>query len=72
MKKFAKKIIFVSVLIIFLFPVFTFADTQDQLKNFFVNSSYDLRQREQIQAILKKVSQYAYFYLEDDWYKSLT
>ena len=72
MKKFAKKIIFILILVVFLSPVFASADTQGQLKNFFVDSSYDLRQREQVQAVLKKVSQHAYFYLENEWYKNLS
>ncbi len=71
-KNFSKKFIFILVLIIFLFPIFAFADSEGQIKKFFVNSQYDLEIREELEAILKKVSQKGYFYLEDEWFKNLT
>ncbi|MHA1169249.1 MAG: peptidoglycan-binding protein, partial [Candidatus Hodarchaeales archaeon] len=47
------------------------ADAEDQVKTFFVNSSYDLEAREQIPATLRKLSQNAYFYIENEWYQNL-
>jgi hypothetical protein len=70
-KVFIKKLIFTTILTIFLFPFFVLADTQGQTKTFFVESSFDLEQREQVKAILQKVSENAYFYLEKDWYENL-
>ena len=69
--KFNRKFIFVSVLIIFLFPVFVLADVENQVQTFFIESSFDLEQRVEVEAILKKVSKKAYFYLEKGWYQSL-
>lgn len=54
------------------FPVFVFADNEGQTKLFFVDSSYDLKNREQASVTLKKISQNGYFYVEEDWYQSLT
>ncbi|RLC40242.1 MAG: hypothetical protein DRH33_00495 [Candidatus Nealsonbacteria bacterium] len=72
LKRFGIKIVFISFLSIIFLPFFAFADSQGQVKTFFVDSSYDAKQREQISATLEKVSQNAYFYLEDEWYKNLT
>ncbi|MHA1482600.1 MAG: hypothetical protein ACTSQA_04080, partial [Candidatus Heimdallarchaeaceae archaeon] len=48
------------------------ADSEGQTKTFFIESSFDLEQREQIKAVLEKVSENAYFYLEKDWHENLT
>ncbi len=69
--KLNKKLILISVLIFFLSPVFVLADAEDQVKTFFVNSSFDLGGKEQISATLEKVSQDAYFYIENEWYQNL-
>ncbi|MHA1483228.1 MAG: hypothetical protein ACTSQA_07320, partial [Candidatus Heimdallarchaeaceae archaeon] len=66
-----KRLIFTTILAIFLFPVFVLADNKDQIKTFFIESSFDLEQREQIKAVLERVSENAYFYLEKDWYEDL-
>lgn len=71
-KKFSKKIVFILVLIILALPFFVFADTQGQIKDFFIDSSYDSQNREQVSAFLKKISQNGYFYLESNWYENLT
>jgi len=52
--KISKKFVFVSVLMFFLFPVFVLADSEGQTKTFFIESSFDLEQREQIKAVLEK------------------
>ena len=70
--KFSKKFILIFTLLIFLSPVFVLADTEEQVKTFFVNSSYDSEAREQIPATLRKLSQNAYFYIENEWYQNLS
>lgn len=40
--------------------------------NFYIEPSYDYSKREQTTAILKHVSQRAYFYLDNNWHKGLT
>ena len=70
-KVFIKRLIFTTTLAVFLFPVFVLADSQGQVKTFFIESSFDLEEREQVKAILEKVSENAYFYLEKNWYDSL-
>jgi len=71
-KKISHKLVFVFILIFLISPVFTFADTEGERKNFFIDSTYDLKGREEIQAVLEKISQKAYFYLEDEWFNNLT
>src|SRR3989344_8705697 len=56
--------------IIFL-PFFVSADTLDQTREFFIDSSYDKSGREKILASLKKVSLKAYFYMDSDWFNKL-
>jgi len=70
-KVFIKRLIFITISAVFLFPVFVLADTQGQTKTFFIESSFDLEQREQVKAVLQKVSENAYFYLEKDWHENL-
>lgn len=40
--------------------------------NFFVDSAYDATSREQVSATLKTIGQRGYFYVEDDWWNTLT
>jgi len=70
-KIFIKRLIFITTLTVFLSPVFVLADSEGQTKTFFIEPSFDLEQREQVQAVLEKVSENAYFYLEKDWYENL-
>jgi len=53
-------------------PTFVFADNPGQVRSFFVDANYDFNGRSQIKAALKEISSYAYFYIEDGWYKNLT
>jgi len=71
-KKFFRKFFCISLLVILLFPVFALADGEGQVKSFFVDSSFDLSQREKVPATLRKISEKAYFYLENEWYQELT
>lgn len=52
-------------------PFFALADSEGQTKDFFVNPSFDVKNREQVAAVLQKVSQKAYFYVEKDWWQGL-
>jgi len=70
--------IHIQKLLFFLFsffllttPLFAFADTLGETKEFFIDSNYDFSQREKISATLRKVSLNAYFYLEDSWFLAL-
>jgi len=71
-KSIKNNLFFVFVLFVFLLPFSVFGRTQGEVEKFFVDSSYDASQREQVSAFLKKVSQNAYFYIENDWYQNLT
>jgi len=66
-----KFIFFFFSVLVFFSPCFALADSQGQSRSFFVNTSYDLLDREKISATLEKVSQNAYFYLENNWSEKL-
>jgi len=65
------KTIFLGI-IIFSLPAFVSAVSLAEKDNFFVDPTYDLNQRSQIVATLQKVSSKGYFYIDDDWWLSLT
>ena len=71
-KKFFRKFFCILLLTIFIPLTFVLADSEEQVKSFFVDSSFDLNQREKVSATLRKVSEKAYFYLENEWYQVLT
>ncbi len=48
--------------VFFVLPYTASADTQGQMKNFFVNSDFDLETREKVSTVLQVVSENAYFY----------
>jgi len=50
---------------------FASADSLGQSRVFFVEKTFDVQERLQISATLKIVSNNAYFYVEDDWYRNL-
>ncbi|MBU4299327.1 hypothetical protein KJ636_04755, partial [Patescibacteria group bacterium] len=52
----------------FLLPLAIKADTFGQKTNFFVDSSYDLSNREKISAVLLGLSPKLYFYVDEDWW----
>jgi len=66
-----KKSIFFLILFSFL-PSLVFADEYGEKKIFNVDPNYDHLGRERIFAILIKVSQNGYFYIEDDWWQNLS
>lgn len=58
-----------GIFILLSFPVS--ADQLGDTSNFFIDSSYDWNNRTEITATLKKVSDHAYFYIEDDYWNAL-
>ena len=73
MKRAQEKIILSLSLAFFLcLPFFTSAAFLGQKENFFIESSYDSLQREKISATLLKIGQKAYFFIDDNYFNSLT
>ncbi len=67
-----KKFLFIIVLSLFcLTSLPVFAQKKGDVLNFFVDPEYDLFGREEISAKLIKISDYAYFYVENDWFSKL-
>jgi hypothetical protein len=75
-RTFKKTTLFVLALVgFFVFaiaPNLALADSQGQIKTFFVDPTYDLQKQKQVKAVLEKVSEKAYFYLAQDWLQSLS
>jgi len=65
------KIIFLGLLLLSS-PFFVSADYSGQKVNFSVNSDYDVSGRSQLQATLRKITPKIYFYIDDNWWGSLT
>jgi len=67
------KIVFLVFLIVFcLYPLLAFGEVEGQTEEFFVDSDYDLQGRATVSASLYKITDEAYFYVEEDWYDNLT
>jgi len=66
-----KKKLIIFFLFLF-FPLFAFSAQVGDRVNFYVDSNYDLYQREKISATLKFISQKAYFFVDDDWWEFLS
>ncbi len=69
-----QKLVLPVFIFAFLFLSFGFvlAKTEGLQENFFVEKDYDLSQRNQVSARLVKISQNAYFYIDNDWYLNIT
>ena len=65
------RIIFLGIIILIL-PSTVSADYLGQKVTFFVDSSYDISLRSQVSATLKRIFARIYFYVEDDWWNSLS
>lgn len=63
--------LFVSFFIPIGFYHVSAADSENQIMDFFIEPGFDVSGRQQVQAVLKKVSARAYFYIEKDWYEAL-
>jgi hypothetical protein len=55
----------------FIFSGYAKADTLNDKVNFLVDSSYDSNNRSNIDTTLRKISNYAFFYVENEYYDSL-
>ncbi|MCX6764875.1 MAG: peptidoglycan-binding domain-containing protein [Candidatus Nealsonbacteria bacterium] len=65
-----KKILFLALFLVFLsLPFFSFADDSlGQKKEFFIEPSYDINNRDKISATLRVSTNQIYFYVEDEWW----
>lgn len=64
------KIIFIGIIFLAI-PLFAGADELLEEREFFVDSNYDLNNREKITAVLQRITDQLYFYLDADWWNSL-
>ena len=64
---------FLLLLAVLIFlPAFVSADYLGQRVNFFIEPDFDSLGRSQISATLDRTSSHLYFYIEDNWWSSLT
>lgn len=71
-EEFKQKILLGFCLVVLFLPVFVCADSEGQITKFFIEGARDIQAREQIPAVLNKVCQKGYFYIEQEWYENLT
>jgi len=64
------KIIFIGIILL-VAPLFANADTLGQEVNFNIDSSYDLYGRKEIPAVLQKITNQIYFYIDKEWWQGL-
>lgn len=64
------KIISIGIILLFL-PQIVSATTLGEIRNFYIDSSYDISGRKEISASLNRISDYLYFYIDDSWWKKL-
>ena len=70
MKRKYFKICLISFFLLIL-PQISLADSIGQKVNFFIDSTYDLEKRTQIDATLHYISSKLYFYVDDKWWSAL-
>jgi len=63
-----KKIILLIITCFLLLPVVASADSLGERRNFYIDSSYDLNKRNNINAVLLKITPKAYFYADENWW----
>jgi hypothetical protein len=63
---------FIILITVLLTPVFASADYSGQKTNFFVDSDFEKNSETMVSSTLQVDSIGAYFYIEDEWYNSLT
>jgi len=66
-----KKILFFLGAVFLLSPFLVSAQYIGERQNFFVDSSYDLQERERVEAVLERVGEKAYFYIDSEWMEGL-
>ncbi|MFH1713929.1 MAG: peptidoglycan-binding domain-containing protein [Patescibacteria group bacterium] len=64
------KILFIGMVFLFL-PIVAKADYGGQTNRFFIDSSYDLNGRQELDATLLRITSKVYFYIDDAWWNSL-
>jgi peptidoglycan hydrolase-like protein with peptidoglycan-binding domain len=72
-----KRILFISsisffIFLIFLIPSFVRAVNLGEIRSFHVDSFYDISDRQEISAILQRVSNNLYFYIDNAWWSQLS
>lgn len=72
MKQRILKIVFLSVIVLLAGTQLTFAETIGESESFNVESSYDSDGQSQLTATLNYISKSAYFYIDDNWWNSLS
>ncbi len=70
-KSIKTKLILIGAVLFFV-PLFASADEPGQKFNFYIDSSYDLSNRNQLIATLQKVTDKLYFYIDDEFWNSLS
>ncbi len=69
----SKSLRIILIVIIFLsLPSFVFANELLQKTEFYVDPEYDLDNREKITAVLQRITDQLYFYLDEAWWNPLT
>jgi len=64
------KIIIIATILLFV-PIFAQAVSLGDSQDFNIDSSFDIRGREQITGVVKEISSRAYFYCDDNWWNTL-
>jgi hypothetical protein len=67
-----KTLIIILGFVLSFFPLLVFADTLDQQVDFSVDSSYDSQGRKEIPAVLQKITDQLYFYVDKEWWQGLS
>ena len=62
----------IFLVIFFILPQNAKADALGGIKDFFIDTTYDEQGREKVSALLHRLTEDAYFYVEQDWYNNLT
>jgi hypothetical protein len=62
---------FLLVFFSFSFAQFVEAENLGEIKNFYIDSSYDFYRREELSAVLVLISDKLYFYLDNSWWHGL-
>jgi hypothetical protein len=66
-----KFVFFVLILTFLLSPCFALADSVGERRSFYIDPSYDLEERESINAVLQEKSGQLYFYIDEDWWNGI-
>ena len=64
--------IILFVLSLFWFPNYASADILEEQVTFKIDSKFDVKEREELIASLRAISDQLYFYIEDEWWGLLT